>query len=72
MPADVGTFNGEKMNSKIAIRFLIDIVLVVAAISITIYNVMNGKNHLYMSSFVAVAGTIILLISDIIKTRKGK
>ena len=60
------------MNGKIAVRFLIDIVLVIAAISITIYNVMNGKNHLYMSSFVAVVGTIILLISDIIKTRKGK
>lgn len=57
-----------KLNHKIAIEIL----LVIAAIAIFIYNFSTQREIVYISSIVAVCGTIAMLIKDIVKWKKDK
>ena len=52
------------MKSKF--RIIIDILLVTAAIAAFVYNFSMHRTTLYMSSVVAVCGTIALLVRDIV------
>lgn len=57
-----------KLNNKI----IIDILLVMAAIAVFIYNFSLHRQIAYMASIVAIFGTIAYLIMDVVKLRKNK
>ena len=50
---------------KITVRFIIEILLVITAVAISINNFFAGRTTTYMSSIVAVCGTIAILVRDI-------
>lgn len=54
------------------IRLGIEVLLVLAAIVITIYNFSNDKKVAYMASIVAVLGTVAILAKDIYKGKNNK
>lgn len=54
---------------KTKYRIILEIVLVIAAIVVFIYNFSMQRKIAYISSIVAVCGTIIILIRDVIKSR---
>lgn len=51
-------------------KIAIEVLLVIAAIVICIYNFSNERSTCYISSIVAICGTIALLIKDIVQLRK--
>ena len=51
---------------------VIEILLVIAAIAVFIYNFSMQREIAYIASIVAVCGTIAFLIKDIAKLRKNK
>ena len=53
-------------------RFGIEVLLVVAAIAVTIYNFSIDRQVTYMASIVAVFGTVTILVKDIYKAKKNK
>ena len=55
---------------KQKIRFVIEVLLVLAAITITIYNFGTERQIAYFASIVAVCGTVAILIKDIYKAKK--
>ena len=55
---------------KAKIRFGIEILLVIAAVAVLIYNFSAEKRIVYLSSIVAVCGTIAILARDIYKAKK--
>lgn len=55
---------------KQKIRFVIEVLLVLAAITITIYNFGTERQIAYFASIVAVCGTLAILVKDIYKTKK--
>lgn len=55
---------------KTKIRFGIEILLVIAAVSILIYNLSTERRIVYFSSIVAVCGTIAILVRDIYAAKK--
>ena len=55
---------------KIAI--VIDILLVAAAVGIFVYNFSMQREITYISSVVAVCGTIALLVRDIVTLKKDR
>ena len=57
---------------KLKHRIVIEILLVIAAIAVFIYNFSIQKEIAYIASIVAVSGTIVFLIRDIVKLKKGK
>lgn len=57
---------------KLKYKIVIEILLVIAAIAVFIYNLSMQREIVYISSIVAVCGTITLLIRDILKLRKNK
>lgn len=58
------------MNQKI--RFRIEVLLVVAAIIVAIYNLGTERQIAYFASIVAVCGTVVILVKDIYKAKKNK
>ena len=58
--------------SEMKIKIIIDIVLVIVSILVLIYNFSLQREVTYMASVVAVCGTSIYLLRDIIKVRKCK
>ena len=56
------------MNYKI----IIEVLLAIASIIILVYNFSIQREIAYMASIVAVCGTSVYPIKDIIKMRKGK
>ena len=54
---------------KTKYRIILEIVLVIAAIVVFIYNFSMQRKIAYISSIVVVCGTIIILIRDVIKNR---
>lgn len=58
--------------SEMKIKIIIDIVLVIVSILVFIYNFSLQREVTYMASVVAVCGTSIYLLRDIIKVRKCK
>lgn len=57
---------------KQKIRFGIEVLLIVAAIVVAIYNFGTERQIAYFASIVAVCGTIAILVKDIYKSKKNK
>ena len=57
---------------KQKIRFGIEVLLVLAAIVVAIYNFGTERQIAYFASIVAVCGTIAILVKDIYKAKKSK
>ena len=55
---------------KEKIRFGFEVLLVIAAIVIAIYNFGSERQIAYLASIVAVCGTVAILIKDICKAKK--
>lgn len=55
---------------KQKIRFGIEVLLVLAAIAVTIYNFGTERQIAYFASIVAVGGTVVILIKDIYDVKK--
>ena len=53
-------------------RIVFEILLVIAAISVFIYNFSIQREIAYIASIVTVCGTIILLVRDIVKLKRVK
>lgn len=47
------------------IRLAVEILLVIAAVAVLIYNLLIGQQIAYLASIVAVCGTIAILARDI-------
>ncbi len=57
---------------KLKYKIVIEILLVIAAIIVFVYNFSMQKEIAYIASIVAVCGTIALLIKDIVKLKRYK
>ena len=57
---------------KLKHRIIFEILLVITAIAVFIYNFSTQREIAYIASVVAVCGTIVLLIIDIVKLKKSK
>lgn len=55
---------------KQKIRFGIEVLLVIAAIAVAIYNFSSERQIAYLASIVAVCGTVAILVKDICKAKK--
>ena len=57
---------------KLKHRIVFEILLVIAAIVVFVYNFSMQREIAYIASIVAVCGTIAFLIKDIIKLKRDK
>ena len=57
---------------KLKHRIVFEILLVIAAISVFIYNFSTQREIAYIASIVTVCGAIILLVRDIVKLKRVK
>ena len=57
---------------KLKHRIVFEILLVIAAIAVFVYNFSMQREIAYIASIVAVCGTIAFLIKDIIKLKRDK
>ena len=57
---------------KLKHKIVVEILLVITAIAVFIYNLSLQREIAYIASIVAVCGTIALLIKDIVKWKKNK
>ena len=57
---------------KLKHRIIFEILLVIIAIAVFIYNLSMQREIAYIASIVAVCGTITFLIKDIIKLKRDK
>ncbi len=57
---------------KQKIRFVIEVLLIVTAIAVTIYNFMTERQTTYFASIVAVCGVVAILVKEIYKGKKEK
>ena len=57
---------------KLKFRIVCEMLLVIAAIAVFIYNFSMQREIVYISSVVAVCGTIAILVRDIIKLKRSK
>lgn len=57
---------------KRKIRFGMEVLLIVAAVAVTIYNFMAERQTTYFASVVAVCGTVAILVKEIYKDKKEK
>ena len=55
---------------KLKHKIMFEILLVIAAIAVFIYNFSMQREIAYIASIVAVCGTSIILIKDIVKLKK--
>lgn len=55
---------------KPKVRIIIEILLVITAIVMFAYNLSMQRTTLYISSAIAVCGTIALLVQDLIKLKR--
>ena len=53
-------------------RIMFEILLIIVAIAVLIYNFTIQREISYIASVVAVCGTIILLVRDIVKLKRVK
>ena len=56
---------------KLKHRIVFEILLVIAAIAVFIYNFSMQREIAYIASIVAVCGTITFLVRDIVKLKKA-
>ena len=57
---------------KVKYRIVIEILLVIVAIAVFIYNFSMQREIVYISSVVAVCGTIAILVRDLAKLKRNK
>ena len=57
---------------KLKHRIVFEILLVIAAIAVFVYNFSMQREIAYIASIVAVCGTIAFLIKDIVKLKRDK
>lgn len=57
---------------KLKHKIIIEILLVIVAIAVFVYNFSMQREITYIASIVAVCGTMALLIKDIVELRKNK
>ena len=58
---------------KQKIRYVIEILLVIAAIVAAVYNLATDRQIAYLASIIAVCGTMAILIKELYKARdKGE
>lgn len=57
---------------KLKHRIGFEILLVIAAIAVFIYNFSTQREIAYMASIVAICGTIAFLAKDIVKMKRDK
>ena len=57
---------------KLKHKIVIEILLVMAAIAVFIYNFSMQREIAYIASIVAVCGTLAFLIKDLVKLKKNK
>lgn len=57
---------------KLKYRILFEILLLIVAIAVFIYNLSLEREIVYISSVVAVCGIIALLIRDTVKVKRDK
>lgn len=57
---------------KLKQRIGLEMVLVIAAIAVFIYNFSTQREIAYIASIVAVCGTVAFLIKDIVKMKRDK
>ena len=57
---------------KLKHKIVVEILLVITAIAVFIYNFSMQREIAYIASIVAACGTIALLIKDIVKCKKNK
>ena len=57
---------------KLKHKIVVEILLVITAIAVFIYNFSMQREIAYIASIVAVCGTIALLIKNIVKWKKNK
>ncbi len=55
---------------KQKIRFGIEVLFVIVAIAVAIYNFGTERQIAYLASIVAVCGTVAILVKDIYKAKK--
>lgn len=60
------------MKLKDKIRIVLDILLVMAAIAVVIYNSSTQREIVYFSSIIALCATITYLVRDIVNMKKQK
>lgn len=53
-------------------KIVIEVLLVIAAIAVLVYNFSMQREIVYISSIVVVCGTIAFLLRDIVNLRKDK
>lgn len=53
-------------------KIVVEVLLVIIAVSVCIYNFLIQREIAYMASIVAVCGTIVCLIKDILERKKDK
>ena len=58
--------------TKLKHRIVFEILLVIAAIAVFIYNFLTQREIAYIASIVAVCGTIAFLTKDIVKMKRDK
>lgn len=57
---------------KLKHRIVFEILLVIAAIAVFIYNFSMQREVVYISSVVTVCGTIALLVRDVVNLKRSK
>ena len=57
---------------KMKRRIVFEILLVIAAISVFVYNLSSQRDIQYIPSVIAVCGTITILVRDIVKLKRDK
>ena len=58
---------------KQKIRYIIEVLLVIVAIAVAIYNFATDRQIVYLASIIAVCGTMTILIKELYKIRnKGE
>lgn len=57
---------------KLKHKIVVEILLIMTAIAVFIYNFSTQREIAYIASIVAVCGTIAFLVKDIVKLRKNK
>ena len=55
---------------KLKYKIVLEILLVIAAVAVLVYNVSTQREIAYIASIVAVCGTIAILVRDMINLKR--
>ena len=65
-------FDKGRGGMKLKYRIVFEILLVIAAIAVFIYNFSEQREGTYIASIVAACGTTALLVRDIVQLKRNK